>query len=60
MKYTYTDLMGQSKEIFDNQSEEVKETIRVVNEYHENESIKEVMNCIQEGQELKYITYTHN
>lgn len=59
MKYTYTDLMGQSKEIFDNQSEEVKETIRVVNEYHENESFKEVMSCIQE-QEIKYITYTHN
>ena len=57
MKITYTDLLGQSREIIDKQSDAVKKTIDRVDSYNDD-SVKKLAKFL-EKKETKYKTYTH-
>ena len=59
MKYTYTDLLGKTKEVLDAQPQDVKDAILIISEYQDSAEEIAMVQSI-ETREYQYRTYTHN
>ena len=59
MKYTYTDLLGKTKEVLETQPQEVKDAIQFISEYQDSAEDITMIQSI-ETKEYQYRTYTHN
>ena len=59
MKLSYYDLLGEYKELYDNQSESVKQALEESKEIKDNTSIKEIVSFLSQ-QEVEYSTYSHS
>lgn len=56
---TYTNLLGEYKELFDSQPNEIKETISLGKEYANDNDIQTVLECLSNN-EVQYMTYSHS
>lgn len=59
MEKTIIDLLEETKKELDSQPDEIKDTIKIINDYHYDKGIIDILNYLQ-MQEVKYTTYTHN
>lgn len=59
MKLSYYDLLGEYKELYDNQSESVKQALEESKVINDNTSIKEIVSFLSQ-QEVEYSTYSHS
>ena len=59
MKVTYKDILGNYQELYNDQPEETKETIRIAKEIRDDEAIQEVISFLTK-QEPVFCTYSHS
>jgi len=59
MKMTYTDLLGEYNELFDNQPEEVRKLIEFQRKYENDSDVQTIISYLTR-EEVQYKTYTHN
>lgn len=59
MKMTYTDLLGEYNELFDNQPEEVRELIGFQRKYENDSDVQAIISYLTR-EEVQYKTYTHS
>lgn len=59
MEMTYTDLLGEYNELFDNQPEEVRELIEFQGKYKNDSDVQAIISYLTR-EEIQYKTYTHN
>lgn len=59
MKVTYTDVLGNYQELYNDQPEETKEAIKIAKEIRDDEAIQEVISFLTK-QEPVYCTYSHS
>jgi hypothetical protein len=59
MKFTYTDLLGQTQELISNQPDEVKVALEISKNYSEDGEIKDILNTLSQPK-ISYYSYSHS
>ena len=59
MKLTFTDLLGEYKELYNDQPEEVKEVISFREKYENDADVQAVISYLTK-EEVQYVTYSHS
>ena len=59
MKLTFTDLLGEYNELYNNQPEQVKEVISFHEKYENDTDVQAVISYLTK-EEVQYVTYSHS
>ena len=59
MKLTFTDLLGEYKELYNDQPEEVKEVISFCEKYENDTDVQAIISYLTK-EEVQYVTYSHS
>ena len=59
MKITYNNLLGETKQLFDSQPEEVRKAIITMQEIVLDSDLQTVLDYL-DSDEIKYVTYSHS
>ena len=59
MKLTFTDLLGEYNELYNDQPEEVKEVISFREKYENDADVQAVISYLTK-EDVEYVTYSHS